>query len=577
MRPIATLKAVLLGLAVAVPAAAQTPTQTLSGVLTGTTTLSANEVYLIDGEVYVDNGAVLNIPAGTVLKGRQNPTAGTGTASVLVVQRGGMINATGTADAPIIFTAEADDVTDAFDTNESQRGLWGGVVILGNATNNRGERTIEGIDAGPRTTYGPGAGFPVDDEDNSGTLRYVSIRHAGFTLTADAEINGLTLGGVGRGTTLEYVEVFANSDDSFEFFGGTVNGKYLVGAFSGDDDLDWDTGYTGNLQFVFSLKDESGDVGRCIEGDGSASPFTAAPMSSPVVSNLTCVGSGLGSDPGGSDAGGPTFALRDNTGGFIYNSILTQFQTDRGGIDLEPLAENQTDRTTSTEQNFFDGELDIRNNIFFDFSTGTDVSDIVRRDNTALETAIGDRNRFFSPGLINVVDGPGDESASVFDDARDQDGVLDPRPAENANAASGADFSLFGLDDDFFDEVDYLGAFAPAPTPAWIERWTALDQMGYLSPFATPAEVSPSAAFALTVGPNPTAGDATVRFTLDRAQRARLALYDVLGREVSAVEGTFPSGEGSATLATSTLPAGVYVLRFEGESGAVTRQLSVVR
>lgn len=578
MRPIATLKAALLGLALAAPVAAQTPTQTLSGVLTGTTTLSASEVYLLDGEVYVDNGATLNIPAGTIIKGRRTPSAGNGEASVLVVQRGGTINATGRADAPIIFTAEADDVSDPFDTNESQRGLWGGVVILGHATNNRGVRTIEGIAATGRTEYGPDAAFPLDDDDNSGVLRYVSIRHAGYTRTPNEEVNGLTLGAVGRGTTLEYIEVFGNSDDSFEFFGGTVNGKFLAGVFSGDDDIDWDTGYTGKLQFVFSLKDESGDVGRCIEGDGSASPFTSTPMSSPVISNLTCVGSGLGSTPGGSDAGGPTFALRDNTGGFIYNSVLTQFQTDRGGIDLEPLAENATDRTTSTEQNFFDGELDIRNNIFFDFSAGNTAAGVVRRDNVDLEAAIADRNRFVAPGLRYVVDGPGDENTGTFDDARDQDAVLDPRPAVGAAAASGADFGLAGLSGDaFFTPVSYVGAFDPAAA-TWLSGWSALAQMGYLSGMAVSTSEDPSAGIDLVAFPNPAVGDATVRFSLDRSQRVRITLYDVLGRQVAVVaEGAFGAGEATVPVPTSTLPSGVYVLRLAGEGVAASTRLSVVR
>ncbi len=579
MRPIATLKAALLGLTIAsVPATAQTTTQTLSGVLTGTTTLSANEVYLLDGEVYVDNGATLNIPAGTIIKGRRTPTAGNGEASVLVVQRGGTINANGTAAAPIIFTAEADDLSDPFDTNESQRGLWGGVVILGNATNNRGVRTIEGIAATGRTEYGADSAFPLDDDDNSGVMRYVSIRHAGFTRTPNEEINGLTLGAVGRGTTLEYIEVFGNSDDSFEFFGGTVNAKYLAGVFSGDDDIDWDTGFTGKLQFVFSLKDESGDVGRCIEGDGASSPFTATPISSPIVSNLTCVGSGLGSDPGGSDAGGPTLKLRENTGGFIYNSVFTQAQTDNGGIDLEPLPDGVTDPATSTEQNFFDDELDIRNNIFFDFSTGNDAAAITRRDNAALEAAIATRNRFVSPGLVNVLDGPGDELAGTFDDSRDQDGVLDPRPTSGAAAASGADFTLSGLNGDaFFTAVSFVGAF-DSQGRTWLSGWTALDQMGYLSGQAVSTDDVAASSVSLTTFPNPTAADATVRFTLDRAQDARVALYDVLGRQVSVVlEGAFSAGETTATISTSSLPAGVYVVRLEGEGVSATQQLSVVR
>ena len=578
MRSVATLTAVL-GLLLTVPASAQSTTQTLSGVITGNVTLDANEVYLIDGEVYVDNGASLTIPAGTILKGKLTPTQGNGQASVLIVQRGGQIFANGTAADPIIFTAESDNVDDPFDTNEAVRGQWGGVVILGNATNNRGERTIEGVPATDRTTYGPGAGFALDDDDDSGSMRYVSIRHAGFTLTPDAEINGLTLGAVGRGTTLEYIEVFANSDDSFEFFGGTVNARYLVGAFGGDDDIDWDTGYTGKLQWVFSVKDQSGDVGRCIEGDGSASPFTATPRSAPVVSNLTCVGSGLGSTPGGSDAGGPTFALRDNTGGFIYNSVLTQFQTDRGGIDLEP-----GDAAVSTEQRFFDGDLDIRNNIFFDFSAGNDAASVVRRDNAALESAINDRNDFVSPGLIYVVDGAG-----AGDDARDQDGVLDPRPAAGSAAAMGADFDLDELDGDtdqdgsgFFTEVDYRGAFAPAPAPIWARGWTALDQMLYFDEGATrPVSVTEAPngdRLALTVGPNPTAGAATVRVALDRAQAVRIVLFDVTGRQVAVVaDGTFEAGVTPVTVAADALPAGLYILRLEAEGAALTERLSVVR
>ena len=582
MRRIATLA--LLGLFLAGPAAAQTPTETLTGVITGTRTLNAGTVYLLDGEVYVDNGATLNVPAGTVIKGRQNPSAGRGEASVLVVQRGGTINATGTAADPIIFTAEADDVADPFDTNESQQGLWGGVILLGNASNNRGERSIEGLTPeNPRVLFGPSAAFPQDDDDNSGVMRYVSIRHAGFTRTPNEEINGLTLGAVGRGTTLEYVEVFANSDDSFEFFGGTVNGKYLAGTFGGDDDIDWDQGYTGNLQFVFSLKNESGQIGRCIEGDGAASPFTAALLSDPTVSNLTCIGSGLGSDPGGSDAGGPALKLRENTRGAIYNSVFIDFQTTAGGIDLEIQPEDDAgnpvgDATISTAQNFREGELVIKNNLFFDFSVGNTPAAIVRRDLADIEATVAADNRFESASLVGV--------------GRDQGGRLDPRPTAGSTAATGADFGFDRLDGDFFTEVDYLGAFAPVgatedgddddATPAddsvWLKGWTALDQMNYLSRLSVPTEGGPEAAFTLAVGPNPSSAAATVRFTLDRAQTVRVALYDALGREVAVVaDGTFGAGTTTARVDAGALPAGVYVLRLQGEGTSVSRQISVVR
>ena len=590
MRSIATpLKAALLGLVLAAPAVAQETTQTLSGVITGTRTLSADEVYLLDGEVYVDNGATLNIPAGTILKGRRSPTQGNGIASVLVVQRGGTLNATGTADAPIIFTSELDNVDDPFDLGETTRGLWGGVILLGNSTNNRGERSIEGLTPdSPRVLFGPNAtaGFPLDEDDSSGTLRYVSIRHAGFTRNPNEEINGLTFGAVGRGTTIDHVEVFANSDDSFEFFGGTVNAKYLAGSFSGDDDFDWDQGYTGSLQFLFSLKNEVGDVGRCIEGDGGASPFTTEPLSDPTVSNMTCIGSGLGSSPGGSDRGGPALKLRENTRGAIYNSILVDYESSAGGIDLEIQPEDDAgnpigDATISTAQNFREGELVIKNNLFYDFSVGNTPAAIVRRDLPEVEAQVA-RDNFFVPAQLAGI-------------GRDQNRQLDPRPTEGSPAADAADFDFDRLDDDdFFTEVDYLGAFAPAGDEGddddgdddgvdgdsvWLKGWTALDTGFYLSRFSVPNEGGPlSAVTTIAVGPNPAASAATVRFTLDRAQDVRVALYDVLGREVAVVaEGSFGVGTTTARVATGGLPTGVYVLRLQAEGTSVSRQISVVR
>ena len=562
MRPNATLKAALIGaaLAVAGPAFAQPTTATLSGIISANRTLDAGQVYLLDGEVYVESGVTLTIPAGTRIKGKQNPTSGVG-ASVLVIQRGGRLVADGTAASPVIFTAEADDLGNAFDTNESTRGLWGGVIVLGRATNNRGVRNIEGIPVSARTAYGCGdAGFPCDDNDSSGSLQYVSIRHAGFTLEANAEINGLTLGGVGRGTLLDYIEVFANSDDSFEFFGGTVNASHLVGVFGGDDDLDWDTGYLGRIQYVFSIKDESGDVGRCIEGDGSATPFTAAGQSSPILSNLTCIGSGVGSSPSGDDDGGPSILLRENTGGFLYNSVFTAVDNARGAVDLEV----RDPATVSTRQNFDEGELDIRNNLFFDFSAGNDAAGIVNGTDAALEAAIAARNQIVAPGLRSI--------------SREQNLGLDPRPGFGAPAASGADFSYAPLQSSFFDVVTYRGAFALNETP-WAAGWTALSQMQYFPANFVAAEAGPLAAagFRVAATPNPAmAGRASLTVELPETAEVRLAVYDVLGREVAVVADRALAA-GSQTFALGALPAGVYVARLTTAQGMTAVQFTVVR
>ncbi|MBT8399586.1 MAG: hypothetical protein KJO98_03855, partial [Rhodothermia bacterium] len=191
---------------------------TVSADITSSTTWTSNNEYLLDGLVFVDNGATLTIEPGTVIKGLEdiNITTGEG-ASALVIRRGAKINAVGTASQPIVFTSELDDVNDPLDLDQRDRGLWGGLILLGRATTNEPttDNQIEGIPTNLNALYGG-----TDDADNSGTLKYVSIRHGGFSISGveGDEINGLTLGGVGSGTTIDYVEVYANFDDCFEWF-----------------------------------------------------------------------------------------------------------------------------------------------------------------------------------------------------------------------------------------------------------------------------------------------------------------------------------------------------------------------
>jgi hypothetical protein len=202
-------------------------TQNISGTVTWT---KSNE-YVLDGFIYVLDGAVLNIEAGTVIKALPGQDADT---SALIVTRGGKIFANGTALEPIIFTAEEDDVNDPADMPLFRRGLWGGVVILGKAVLNT---AVDATGNAATPKYEVFEGLPDaqisgqfvnrfggnDDNDNSGVFRYVSIRHAGVVFQPNKELNGLSLGAVGRGTTIEHVETFATADDGFEFFGGTVN------------------------------------------------------------------------------------------------------------------------------------------------------------------------------------------------------------------------------------------------------------------------------------------------------------------------------------------------------------------
>ncbi|HKL15545.1 MAG TPA: hypothetical protein VJ915_07905, partial [Balneolaceae bacterium] len=252
---------------VPISAMAQT-TVTVSSNITTDTEWTADNEYLLDGMIFVTDDADLYIEAGTTVRGAFGQDLD---ASGLVITRGSRIFAEGTAENPIIFTAEDDGLT------KDDVGEWGGLVILGRATtNNATEGTIEGVNEISSDPALVGYGG-TDDMDDSGILRYVSIRHTGINIGSSSgnEIQGLTMGGVGAGTTIEYVESFASGDDGYEWFGGTVHARYLVSAFNNDDAFDWDQGFRGKGQFWFAIQD-SDQTGRAAEMDGAGGNETGS-------------------------------------------------------------------------------------------------------------------------------------------------------------------------------------------------------------------------------------------------------------------------------------------------------------
>ncbi|MFQ5445828.1 MAG: carboxypeptidase regulatory-like domain-containing protein [Saprospiraceae bacterium] len=311
----------------------------------------ADKTYVLDGFVFVNDGQTLNIEAGTVIEGKPGEDVN---ASALIVARGGTINALGTADAPIIFTYEGD----TGGSDATLRGQWGGLIVLGKARLNSspGETAIEGIPTSEvRGLYGGN-----DDADNSGTIRYVSIRHGGTNIGADNEINGLTLGGVGSGTTIEYVEIIGNKDDAIEWFGGTVKIKYLISAYCADDGLDYDEGYRGQNQFVIVHQDPAPDAAdRGGEHDGGTDPETGTPYATPVFYNVTSIG----------NSSSRTITFRDNAGGEYHNSIFMGYGK---GVDIEDLADQNQD----SYKQWQDGNLKLENNIFFNIKAGTSAADL---------------------------------------------------------------------------------------------------------------------------------------------------------------------------------------------------------
>lgn len=248
---------------------AGTPTtETLAGEIREDKTLTADRIYLLQGKTYVTSGATITIEPGVIIKGAE----GSGSlASALIISRGAKIEACATADKPIIFTSELDNITlgerSGSNLDENDRELWGGLIVLGSAPisakDGDTETQIEGIPGD--VAYGKYGGS--DSEDNSGTLCYISIRHGGALIGDDNEINGLTLGGVGNGTTVNNIEVVANLDDGIEFFGGTVNVDNALVAYQGDDAIDIDMNYSGTIDNVYIIHGGD-DTDEAFEIDG---------------------------------------------------------------------------------------------------------------------------------------------------------------------------------------------------------------------------------------------------------------------------------------------------------------------
>tara|TARA_B100000575_G_scaffold40904_1_gene28502 strand:- start:16488 stop:17795 length:1308 start_codon:yes stop_codon:yes gene_type:complete len=301
---------------------------TLEGNITENKTLDASKIWLIKGRVSVTDGITLTIPAGTIIKA----APGTGAdASTLIVARGGKIIANGTADNPIIMTAAADNIEVGGTYPESgpalkvdTRGLWGGLLILGKAPcsfkSDVTELQIEGIPTSD--TNGLYGGSVADD--NSGSFQYISIRHGGAEIGEGNEINGLTLGGVGSGTTVNQIEVLGNVDDGIEFFGGTVKATNLLVWGQGDDAIDIDQGYAGTIDGALVVLTAASDHGFEIDGPEGSAPgrFT--------LKNATVIGATDDCDAEGVD--GEMADFRKGATGDILNILLKDFA---GGKDVE--------------------------------------------------------------------------------------------------------------------------------------------------------------------------------------------------------------------------------------------------
>lgn len=297
---------------------------TVSSNITTNTTWSTGQVVLLKGPIYVKNNAVLTIQPGVIIKG-EKATAG----SALIITKGAQINAIGTASQPIVFTTDQ-----APGAINRAIGDWGGLVLLGKGALNLagGLANIEGLPVSSDSEYG--GGTTPNNNDNSGILSYVRIEFGGYVYATNKEINGLTLGAVGNATQIDHVQVSYTNDDAFEWFGGSVNAKYLVSFRNLDDDFDTDNGWNGNVQFGLIVRDPaladnpSVSTSEGFESDNDATGSTATPQTSGMFSNITGVGPYRGSSATSVATGyRRALRLRRNTALKIFNSVFMDFKT----------------------------------------------------------------------------------------------------------------------------------------------------------------------------------------------------------------------------------------------------------
>lgn len=407
--------------------------------ITGSVVLDKNKVYLLQGFVYVRNGGTLTIPAGTVILGEKSSQGS------LIIERGGKIYANGTAQEPIVFTSQQP-------AGLRTRGDWGGIVLCGTAANNKGNFIVEG-NIGSIAGYGD-ALFPTqNDNDNSGILRYVRIEFPGIAYTANNEINGLTLGAVGKGTTIEHLQVSYSGDDGFEFFGGTVDAKYLISYKTYDDDFDTDFGYAGKIQFGVVYRDpQLADFSKseAFESDNDGTGSTASPRTNPIFSNFTVIGPKRdAADISGTDFHSDFYYgihHRRASRHSLFNSIIMGF--DEGGIFL--------DGTTVQGDT---ANFDYRNNLFTGMSKLVEPVSYNAWFSSFDNTLSTDLNGGFLKAPFN-------QTSPVM------------VPQAGSPLLGTASFSGSPINDPFFTAVTYRGAFSGNGAERWDLGWANYDPQG---------------------------------------------------------------------------------------------------
>ena len=416
----------------------------IQGTITTNTVFPADCDTFIDGTVIVQNGAVVTVQPGATIKGRK--TSFNNTPSALVISRGSKINAGGTPAKPIVMTSDQAPGS----RNLGVQGDWGGLVLLGSAPVNfpGGEGASEGL---PPGTANFGGNNP---NDSSGQVRYTRIEFSGRELAPDNELNVLTQNGIGAGTTMEYIQANAGTDDGVEWFGGTVTEKHIVVTNCEDDNLDWQIGYRGNVQFYLAYQNAATDISsgsNGIEADNNEEDFLLTPVSNPNVCNVTMIGC----RKQGCATGGAGANLRRGTAGKVANTIITDWFA--AALDIDDDATLVHGCTNSTTLNTTEPVLRVQDSILY--NAGSLVSGSTTSPNCTPAQLVGLWGMSLSgtdplPGVTGTYPTTVDDRFFPVGG-----GIADNKP-DCADLNTGV-----------FDPAPYAGAFVPGGSTGSGDNW----------------------------------------------------------------------------------------------------------
>lgn len=538
------------------------PDSILKSPITTRVRLSSSKVYALDGYVFVDTLGILEIEPGTIIIGDT-----VGQNSALCINRGGKIYAQGTPDKPIIFTSSAPP-------GQRRRGDWGGILICGLDKTNHpgGEAALEGGIADNNRVRGWfGGKLRPDNNDNSGILSYVRIEFAGIAAAPNQELNGLTLGGVGRGTKIDHVMVSYANDDAFEWFGGSVNAKYIIAYRALDDEFDTDNGFSGRVQYALSIRDpEIADVSgsHIFESDNDAEGSWRGPLTNGIFSNLTAIGpledtswtSGIG--PNKYNRNYTTaIQIRRNSRVSLFNSVIIGWSK---GVEI---------LSANSQNAALNDSLQIKNNYFYGIK-----SQIFYADGTPPKLP---SDWIFTTSFNNFVDLSSPLRANFIDPYGKNSGLPVPIPQNNAPYLNSANFQKTGnvnIDDEFFDKVNYCGAFSPILVERWDLPWAEYDPINAVySPISSVSNLQNIVENPLDIFPNPASADVTIRLNV-QSDISNLKIVDSFGKEIFSLNKLeLNKSIYDLHLDVANFSNGIYYILYSNNKGNWIKKLYIIK